>query len=162
MVGHQPVMLPETYLNPKVNADIFIGLSEHLLNNTFFENFITYINSDFEWYIDVFKNISIIINDSEKVSFDNQLCYEYNLDYDIKENISEYKTEILDSPTEFIKYCGESLTSLERACFDYHKDGYNLDEIKGSYHTIGYSVARRLLRTRKNNKTVAYAVAECF
>jgi amino acid adenylation domain-containing protein len=160
--GHKPVMLPDTYLNPKVNADIFIGLSEHLLNNTFFENFITYINSDFEWYIDVFKNISLIINDSEKVSFDKQLCYEYKLDYDIKEKISEYKTEILDNPTEFIKYCGESLSSLERDCFDYHKDGYNLDEIKGIYHTIGYSVDRRLLRTSKNNKIVAYSVAECF
>lgn len=161
-LGHQPVMLPETYLNPKVNSDIFIGLSEQLLNHTYFENFITYINSDFEWYIGVFKNISTIINDSEKVSFENQLCYEYNINYDIKERISEYKTEILDNPSEFLKYCDESLTSLERASFDYHKEGYNLDEIKGIYHTIGYSVARRLLRTSKNNKIAAYSVAECF
>ena len=161
-LGHQPVLLPETYLNPKVNSDIFIGLSEQLLNHTYFENFITYTNSDTEWYIGVFKNISHIINDSEKVSFDNQLCYEYSIDYDIKEKISEYKTEMLDNPAEFIKYCDENLTSLEKDCFDYHKDGYNLDEIKGIYHTIGYSVERRLLQTAKNNKIVAYSVAECF
>ena len=161
-LGHQPVMLPETYLNPKVNADIFIGLAEHLLNHTYFENFITYINSDTEWYISVFKYISHIINDSEKLSFDNQLCYEYNIDYDIKEKVSEYNTEILDNPSEFIKYCGESLTSLESTCFNYNINNYNLDEIKGIYHTIGYSVERRLLRTIKNNKAVAYAVAECF
>ncbi len=161
-LGQQPVMLPETYLNPKVNADIFIGLSEHLLNHTYFENFITYINSDTEWYISVFKNISLIINDSEKLSFNNMLCYEYNIDNDIKEKVSEYKAEILDDPAEFIKYCGESLTSLESACFNYHKDSYDLDEIKGIYHTIGYSVVRRLLRTSKNNKIVAYSVAECF
>lgn len=161
-LGHQSVLQPEVYFNPKVNSDIFIGLAEHLLNHTYFENFITYIGLDFEWQLDVYKNISSIIDDNEKLSFENQICYEYIIDNVIEKKESEYETEILDNPSEFIKYCGEKLTSLERDCFAYNMDKYGLDEINGIYFTLGYTIKRRLLRTYKNEKVVAYSVAECF
>ena len=142
--GFQPVLLPETYLNPKANGDIFIGFAEQLLNHEYFENFISYINSDFGWHQSIFENISLIINDKEKLSIDNQKYYEFGAEEVLKEKDSEYTTEIIDNPKAFIDYCEKSMTSLENSCFAFNNNNFALDEIKGIYHTLGYSVKRRL------------------
>ncbi|MBC8062862.1 MAG: amino acid adenylation domain-containing protein [Clostridiaceae bacterium] len=161
-VGHQPVLLPETYLNPKKNADIFIGLAEHLLNHLHFENFITYINSDFQWHLSVFENINKIIKNNEKLIFDKLTYYEYSIEDGHSEKVTEYCTEVLDDPSDFIEYCNKSLYSLESTSYSYDKEGFFQGEIKGIYHTLGYSMVRRVFRTKENGKTIAFAVAECF
>ncbi|MCX7746300.1 MAG: amino acid adenylation domain-containing protein [Clostridia bacterium] len=161
-LGQQLVTVPEAYLNPKAKTDVYIGLADFMLNHPYFENYIAYVERDYEWHMNLFENIDGIIGDPDKFALDTYQHFECIPDDINNTPVTSYQTEVLDDPSLFIDFCGQNLSKLEVHCYDYTKERFNLGEIRQIYQTLGFYAARKLWRVSSGSGTEAYAVAESY
>lgn len=168
-LGKSLAMLPQVRLNPKNKTNIYIGLADYLLNHPYFESYLSYIDTDYEWHQDILTSAAQIIDDTNKFHFDNVVYFESKADLaaeDAKGRRPQSKDclcETLDKPDQnFYDYCQNNLIPLEMECFGYSEASFKLDELSQIYQAYGFFLTRKLWRVSKGQHVVAYAVVECF
>lgn len=160
-LGCLPYVVPEAHLSPKVKTDIFIGLTENLLNHNYFENYVCYFMDNLEWYKSMFEKISSIIGDTNLYQLHCVKVFKCILDdVDKKFSCGSYITEAAADPSDFLEYCKNNISQLEILCFDYKMSSFNLDEIKEVYNSMGLKLLRKLFYIKDEGRIVAFAVAE--
>lgn len=160
-LGYLPNVVPEAYLSPKAKTDIFIGLTENLLNHKYFENYILYFKDNLEWYQNIFEKIGSIIDDVNFYQLHCVKVFEFNIKHMNKKlMVDKYTIEVEDNSSGFLQYCQNNMSQLEIQSYDYTKNGIFLDEIKDVYNSLGMSFLRKLYCIKENDSIIAYAVAE--
>ncbi len=160
-LGYLPHVVPEAYLSPKAKTDIYIGLTENLINHSYFKNYISYFRDDLEWYKSIFEKISSIIDDKSLYQLHSVKVFECTLDnMNNKLILDRYATEEEVDTQGFLEYCKNNISELEIQCFDYTKTSFYLDEIKEVYNSLGMALIRKLFCVKEEGSIIAYAVAE--
>lgn len=163
-LGHQLAASVSARHNLKSKSDIYQGITEFLLNNPYFNYYLTYFNANSLWHREMYKKICELVNNSEQMIMDTIEYFECIINEIANEtNESSYGCFVLDDPAEFIAFAHENMKPLVCRCYAYSdKDEFLLTRIKSIYETLGLFLNRRLWRIEMNHKTIAYAVAEVY
>ncbi|MBA4319035.1 MAG: hypothetical protein C0412_11610, partial [Flavobacterium sp.] len=161
-LGQQLLSASENKTNPKARAYIRSGLADIMLNHPYFKYCLVYVDGDYS-AVSLFKSVADFVNDKDKFLVDELEMYECEIGTCEEVNYYEdYSTMGLDDCKDFVGYCEANLSFLEKACYDYDSQKFELGEMKEIYESLGLFVARKLLGIYKNGKLVAYAVVEAF
>ncbi|MDP4093203.1 MAG: amino acid adenylation domain-containing protein [Bacillota bacterium] len=158
----ETLVVPEFRLNPKMKADILIGLYDNISSHPLFDNLITYVQADFEWYQHVYEGVGAVINDNriyETGYYKVHECDAENTDLTI--DSGEYYTVPEEDPSGFLEFSRSKLSSLELACYGYDSSNFNPAEADKAFNKSGYSVKRQLFKIT-GGKNTSYAIADCI
>lgn len=170
-LGKPLVMMAQVRLNPKAKTDIYIGLADYLLGHPYFQNYLAYIDEDYEWHHEILTNAAQIVNDPKKLHYETLDCCEFKVDVHQaplfssgdKNQSSGYSCELLEKPDgDFERFCQEYLLQLEIEAYGLQPGPFNMEELSQVYQAYGFDMVRKLWRIRHKNATVGFALAECY
>jgi hypothetical protein len=162
-LGHQLASIPGARLYLKSKSDIYLGFCDFLLNHPYFRYYLAYFNAHSDWHAEMYKNVFEQINDKRKLILDTIQLFEYAIGCPGKFFLNnEYSTKCLNKPNEFFEFCNERAEPLIADSYGYNSKHFDLKEIKQTYEILGLYVSRRLWGIYKDEKAVAYAVAEAY
>ncbi|MDP4181361.1 MAG: PilZ domain-containing protein [Bacillota bacterium] len=159
-LGHQLVATPQSVTNVRSRAHIYYGASDYMINNKYFEYYISYYVTHLSWHDLMFQRIESYINDKSKFYISKIQFYNYNTGCNIKYARNEYIVEAMNEPESFIEYCNNKLEPIEIKAYSYDRDFY-LEEIKQVYEALGLFIVRKLWSVMRNGSIVAYIIIEC-
>lgn len=159
-LGHQLVAAPNSATNIRSRADIYYSLCYYLINNKYFKYYISYYVTQLTWHDLMFKSVERCINDRSKIRIDEIQFYTCNMlnNFDYLKS-HDYIIEALNDPRDFLGYCNKNLSPLEVNAYCYGEDFY-LEGIKQVYEAVGLYISRKLWCVKKDDRIVAYIVAE--
>ncbi len=154
--------IPESRLFPSSKHSIYLGLSDYLICNPYYEYYLTYFDAQNKWHNRMYGSIAGYINDKNKYLYDTVEYFEvsYNEHALLSEN--SYSAEILTDTTEFSEYAEENIPSLVRYTYGLDKKNIDLTEIKQIYELIGLYIDRCIIKIVKDDVVTAYAVCEAY
>ncbi|MEN8905360.1 MAG: condensation domain-containing protein, partial [Clostridiales bacterium] len=158
-LGQNIIAAPGTILNHRSKSGIYAGIIQHILHQPEYKYYISYIENDINWYLELFENSKEIYENSDGFKYEKIDCIEINtkstLDK-VDENIIIIRNCSKDS---FIDFSNENLSLLEIECNQYKKDEFNIEDVLSDYKL---TVVREIMCITKNDTIIGYAVAECY
>ena len=159
---HQLASSAEARMNFTPKMSIYQGILDHMLNNPYFKYQISYFNANETWHVKLFKEIGQYIPDPNDFLHDETPMFEcVSSDLEELDDSIEINVELVTSYNEFIRFCESSLSQLECNCYCYNEN-IHLTDIKQLYTLLGLTLERKIWKIEKDNKTIAYAVAEAY
>ncbi len=160
-MGQPAVYLKEEKFNPEAWTEIYGGIADYLHLHPCCENFIMYLPAACQWQIESMSAIERFVGDRSRFIIDT--VYGYICDtsslmyYDTKQ---EYNCQAINDCAAFLKYCAGSLEPLIVKALGYEQDSFFLDEIRQVCKSDSYFTDRSLYCVKKEEKIIAFAVAE--
>lgn len=154
--------IPESRLFPSSKHSIYLGLSDYLICNPYYDYYLTYFNAHHKWHNRMYGSIAGYINDDRKYLYDTIEYFDvfYNKHSLLSNN--PYKAETLKDSTEFTDYSEQNIPYLVRCTYDLNKSNIDLSELKQVYELIGLYVDRSIIKVIHDNEVAAYAVCESY
>lgn len=154
--------LPESRLLPGSKHSIYLGISDYLICNPYFEYYLTYFIARNRWHSRMYGNIGGYIDDDTKYLCDTLESFQIFFNEFNHTGFEGYEAITLDDNSEFAEFAEKNIPFLIRKTMAYGKENIELDEIKQIYGLIGLYLDRRIIKITKNDKTMAYAVCEAY
>lgn len=159
-LGHQLVAVPQSATNIRSRADIYYGLADYMINNKYWEYYISYYITLLSWHDLMFQSIESYINDKNKFMINKIQFYTCRTGYNFRYEKDTYQLEVMNNPNDFLEHCNKNMQPIEIKAYSYDSDFY-LEEIKQVYEALGLYITRKLWCVKRNNNVVAYIVGEC-
>lgn len=154
--------LPESKLYPSSKHSIYLGISDYLICNPYYEYYLTYFMADNKWHSRMYGSIAGYINDDKKYLYDTIEFFITNYNEHTPMKKTQYTVSTLNDYTEFVEYAKENIPHLIRSAYAYDEKDIKLTEIKQVYELIGLYLARCIIKVENQGKPVAYAVCESY
>lgn len=154
--------LPESRLYPSSKQSIYLGITDYLICNPYYDYYLTYYDAKNKWHNRMYGSIAGYINDDTKYLNDTVDYFElYKNEYiPIQNNI--YQASTMNDKSDFCEFAQNNLPVLIRKTYGYDKENIDLNEIKQVYELIGIYAARSIIEVTLDGKVVAYAVCEAY
>ncbi|MBN2558342.1 MAG: PilZ domain-containing protein [Clostridia bacterium] len=154
--------IPEARLFPGSKQSIYLGLSDYLICNPYYDYYLTYFNAHHKWHNKMYGSIAGYINDDSKYLYDTVEFFEIFFNEYIPDPPTPYRAETMADPDMFLEYSQKNIPPLIRSTFGYNKANIDLREIKQVYELIGLYLDRCIIKVEKDGVVAAYAVCESY
>ncbi|MDX1358150.1 MAG: hypothetical protein R3232_04915 [Clostridia bacterium] len=154
--------IPESRLFPTSKSSIYLGLSDYLICNPYYNYYLTYFDAREKWHHRMYGSIAGYINDEKKYLYDTTEFFRGSFREFTPISGNRYKAMTMDDPAEFIEFAQRKIPYLIRSTYGYDEANIGLEEIKQVYELIGLYVERCIIKVSKDGKPIAYAVCESY
>ncbi|MHC1684004.1 MAG: hypothetical protein AB6733_13790 [Clostridiaceae bacterium] len=160
-LAHHFAAAPEARFNVAAKINLYLACYEFAYLDKEVKYQLSYYDSCLSWHKKIYTDFKLSINNEDLCDIIPVEFFEYTISSNKVKN-KDFFCHHMDNYGEFVEYCEENLSLLERECYGFTDDGFNLNKLKEVYSKYGCNAERALFKVSYKESPYMYAVVECF